>query len=447
MSILRQGENDLETTNPDFLSEWDFDANFEDGGLIPANISTYSSRKVHWICPKGHHYMMSPADKMRGCGCNICRNLKDELCLKKIKETINNMRIDVVIGNPPYQDDNSQNGRQTKPLYDKFIDMGIRTTDRVLTFITNNTFLTNDSKKELRDQMIQAGLNRLDNYPISGDVFTGVSVSACVFNIDKLDKSRQFIYKRIENNVVVNEYKTEINQGDIIVESPYELSIPRKTASNKNMGQIVLGDKLFGIASSGKIGFSGKGEYIEYSVLDFDNSVKLKNKFDGVEDIAYMKEDDVPKGNEYINYYKVICPLIISKSSLNSFNKAEILEPRYICTQNWSTLGAFIDREQAENLTKYLKTKLFQFIAYVFCSNAMTSISKIVMEHIPQQDFSNSSRSIDWSQPINISCTPAEIFADKDKPLNERKDKSIDAQLYIKYGLSEDEISYIEKTI
>ena len=72
MSILRQGENDLETTNPDFLSEWDFDANFEDGGLIPANISTYSSRKVHWICPKGHHYMMSPADKMRGCGCNIC---------------------------------------------------------------------------------------------------------------------------------------------------------------------------------------------------------------------------------------------------------------------------------------------------------------------------------------------------------------------------------------
>lgn len=72
MSILRQGENDLETTNPDFLSEWDFDANFEDGGLIPANISTYSSRKVHWICPKGHHYMMSPVDKMRGCGCNIC---------------------------------------------------------------------------------------------------------------------------------------------------------------------------------------------------------------------------------------------------------------------------------------------------------------------------------------------------------------------------------------
>ena len=69
------------------------------------------------------------------------------------------------------------------------------------------------------------------------------------------------------------------------------------------------------------------------------------------------------------------------------------------------------------------------------------------MEHIPQQDFSNSSRDIDWSQPINISCTPDEIIADKDKPLNERKDKSIDAQLYIKYGLSEDEISYIEKTI
>ena len=138
----------------------------------------------------------------------------------------------------------------------------------------------------------------------------------------------------------------------------------------------------------------------------------------------YIEESDVPKGIEYINHYKVICPLIVSKQSLNAFNKAEILEPLHICTQNWSTLGIFSNRENAENMRKYLKTRLFQFVAYVFSSNAMTSISKVLMEHIPLQDFTPNS-DIDWSQSVS----------------------DIDKQLYKKYGLSPEEIEYIENTI
>lgn len=53
------------------------------------------------------------------------------------------MKFDVVIGNPPYQENNSQNGRQSKPIYDRFIEAGIELSKRQLVFITNNTFLTN----------------------------------------------------------------------------------------------------------------------------------------------------------------------------------------------------------------------------------------------------------------------------------------------------------------
>lgn len=106
----------------------------------------------------------------------------EQLIVKQFGE---NMKFDVVIGNPPYQEANRQNCRQAKPLYDKFINMGIDITDRLLVFVTNNTFLTNDSKKELRDNMIQAGLNTMYNYPVSGELFKGVGVSACIFNIDK----------------------------------------------------------------------------------------------------------------------------------------------------------------------------------------------------------------------------------------------------------------------
>lgn len=334
------------------------------------------------------------------------------------------MKFDVVIGNPPYQTDNSSNGRQTKPIYDKFIETGIDLANDKLVYVTNNTFLTNDSKKDLRNTMIESGLKELVNYPISGELFPGVGVSACVFCIDKKSDNKDFTYKRIEKGVVVNEYTTELLENDIIVESEYEMSVPRKTVSKQYMNEIVLGDKLFGIASSGKIGFQGGTDYITYQTTDFDNSIKLKNKFSEMESYVYMSKDDVPKGKEYISLYKVICPLIVSKQSVNSFNKSEILEPDYICTQNWSTIGTFKTKEEAVNLSKYMKTRLFQFLAYIFCSNAMTSISKVLMGHIPLQDFTSNS-------DINWNLSVAEI----------------DQQLYKKYNLTEEEIAYIESTI
>lgn len=344
--------------------------------------------------------------------------------LKNLKEN-QGMTIDVIVGNPPYQENNSTSGRQSKPIYDKFILMAIDLRPNYITMITNNTFLCNDSKADLRDSMIKAGLKHMTNYPISGEIFDGVGVSACTFLIDNSNRESEFTYKRIENSVVVNSYKTIINIGDIIPESKYELTIPNKVHCKDTMANVILGDKAFGIASSGKIGFTGKGEMIEATYIDFDGSIKLKNKIskDNPETM-FMRREDVPKGAEYIDKYKVICPLIISKQSLEAFNKAEILMPGWICTQNWSVIGTFDNIEKALNLTKYMKTKVFKVIAFIYASNAMTSLTKILMSHIPLQDFSNDS-DIDWSQPIS----------------------DIDNQLYKKYNLTDDEIDYIENTI
>lgn len=335
------------------------------------------------------------------------------------------MKFDVVIGNPPYQENNSQNGRQAKPLYDRFIDMGIKYTNRLLVFITNNTFLTNDSKKELRDRMIEAGLNKLYNYPISGDIFKGVGVSACIFRIDKQQRdNKEFEYRRIENGVEQIKYNSTLNIGDIIAENQYELDIPRKIHSDKSMDSVILGDKTFGIASNGRIGFTGRGKFVDISHIEMPQSVILKHKMQGFEDTDYIAYEDVPKGAEYINKIKVICPHAITKTSLTAFDKAEILDVNYICTENWAVMGAFDNYDEAQNYIKYLKTKTLKFISYVYSSTGMTTLTKVLFSHIPMQDFISNS-DIDWSQSI----------------------ADIDKQLYKKYGLSQEEIDYIEKTI
>lgn len=66
------GENDLATTRPDLLKEWDYNKNT----LKPQDVFANTNRKVWWVCEKGHEYEMSPSQKSRGCGCPYCVNKK-----------------------------------------------------------------------------------------------------------------------------------------------------------------------------------------------------------------------------------------------------------------------------------------------------------------------------------------------------------------------------------
>lgn len=338
------------------------------------------------------------------------------------------MKFGVIIGNPPYQEDVSKEnggGRQTKPIYDKFIEAAINLSsdNGYVAMITNNTFLTNDAKSDIRNKMIDAGLRVLVNYPISGEVFNGIGVSACHFLIDKNNKEHKFKYNKIEHSEIVNTYESVLKTDDLILESKYEFEIPNKVKDTKSMGDISLGVKTFGIGVNGRIGFDGKGAFVNILKSKLDNCITIKNKI-SVNGIGYIYISELPKGHEYVHLYKVICPYKISKSSQAAFNKVEILKPQSVCTEGWAVISVFNNEVEAINCSKYVQSKLFKFLCYVFCSNGMTAVTRILLNHVPLQDFTSSS-DIDWSKSI----------------------QDIDQQLYKKYNLSEEEIVYIEQTI
>ena len=92
-----------------------------------------------------------------------------------------------------------------------------------------------------------------------------------------------------------------------------------------------------------------------------------------------------------------------------------------MCQQQIS-MGAFATQQEAESCMKYIKTKF---------ARAMLGILKTTQHNpaatwrfVPLQDFTASS-DIDWSKPVS----------------------DIDSQLYSKYGLSDDEIEFIESHI
>ncbi len=78
--VLR-GFNDLFTTNPELSSEWHPTLN---GKLTPYDVTYGSSKKVWWICEKGHNYQTDIAHRSNGAGCPIC-------CGKKVLVGFNDL--------------------------------------------------------------------------------------------------------------------------------------------------------------------------------------------------------------------------------------------------------------------------------------------------------------------------------------------------------------------
>lgn len=84
--------------------------------------------------------------------------------------------------------------------------------------------------------------------------------------------------------------------------------------------------------------------------------------------------------------------------------------------------GPYPSEIEPLNLCRYYKTKFFR--ALLGAKKVTQHSPSQVWKTIPLQDFTNAS-DIDWNQPI----------------------ASIDAQLYAKYGLSDDEIAFIESHV
>lgn len=63
------GESDLAAYSPRLAMEWDYQRNM---GLTPEQVRPFSTRKVWWVCEKGHHWQCTVQIRQRGTGCPFC---------------------------------------------------------------------------------------------------------------------------------------------------------------------------------------------------------------------------------------------------------------------------------------------------------------------------------------------------------------------------------------
>ncbi len=77
-SKLLRGFNDLATTHPELVAEWDFERN---GDLGPTDVLANSNKRVWWKCKEGHEWSGPVVNRVRkGKADSGCRTARDARC-------------------------------------------------------------------------------------------------------------------------------------------------------------------------------------------------------------------------------------------------------------------------------------------------------------------------------------------------------------------------------
>lgn len=343
------------------------------------------------------------------------------------------MKFDAVVGNPPYQENignEDGNSSLSKQLFPSFIKNSILIASKYISLITPSRWFTADAQDKsfikLREFVKTSNhFEKIFNYPDNKVLFRNVEIAGGVnyflYNKDYCEDT-DFIQCREHSRSNVKRPLFEENM-DIIISMNEMVTVLEKVHKHKGfipLTTITCGRNAFGIV--GKVDELKKITTDEY----FDGAIEVRCAY---EKICYTKRQNITKNQTLIDKWKIFTSkgnggagLLGDGKPVAILGKAYIGSPKTVCTDSLIPIGNFETKTEAENLQKYMGSKFLRFCVGIL--KVSQNVYQNVYQFVPMQNFTNDS-DIDWSQSIN----------------------EIDKQLYSKYGLSEEEIAYIESMI
>ncbi len=333
------------------------------------------------------------------------------------------MQFDVIIGNPPYQLDDGGFGASAMPIYNRFVEQAKALEPRFLTMVIPSRWLfggrgLDDFRKAM---LTDSRIRRLVDHPDSRQVFPSVDVAGgiCYFLWDR-DNPGDCRVVEFEHEMTSSEaVRPLLEEGaEVFIRSNRALAILRKVMAvetgskalslpnTKRFDTQVSSQKPFGLRTF----FRGSDNpSSEHDVLVLQSRGR-----------AWMSRSEVTVGEDLIDKWKVFT----SKSSSEHAGQVDkngqrrvlslsgVIPPRSVVTETYILLGAYDTEKEARNCFSYVVTRFFRFL--IAARSSAQDLARSAYSFVPLQDFSKG-----WT----------------------------DEELYAKYGLTDDEIAYIEKLI
>lgn len=328
---------------------------------------------------------------------------------KANNEDINNMKFTAIVGNPPYQIMDGGNKASASPIYQFFVENAkLMCPTAISLIIPSKWFAGGKGLDEFRENTrIDRRMEYLYDYVNAKDLFPTASIGGGIC---------YFLWRNNYNgkckftNVLAGYRSTKeryLDQYDVIVRYNEAINIINTVLpkGSKTIADIMLPRNPFGPSSN------VRGELLQSSGM-----LRLATS----QGYYYVSPSIVTDNKDYINVWKVSISKVTCEHAgepdkngqVKVLSSLRIFPPNTICTDSYLIIGKFKSEQEANNLRSYLATKFARFLLLMGVSSI--NLSKDKFKFIPLQDFTRP-----WT----------------------------DADLYAKYNLTEDEITYIEKLI
>jgi hypothetical protein len=334
-------------------------------------------------------------------------------------------KFDVVIGNPPYQEEAQGEGTRDTPVYHLFMDAAYEVGVKAV-LITPARFLFNAgftpkawNEKMLADPHLTVPIYVRD----SSELFPGTKIRA---GIAVTYRDAERTGEPIETFTAFDELNSILHKvresGTLFVES---LGITSSRSYRYTDKLYEDHPEALKLRPEGNTALINTNAFEQFSFLFYETRPADDHEYVQVLGVIKNKRfrrwirSEYISGPDSFNKYKVALPAANESNKLGWMAAPEVVEPGAAVTQTFLTIGAFETAAEAQACFSYVKTKFARALLYVL--KVTQHNPRATWRFVPAQDFTPAS-GIDWTRSI----------------------PDIDAQLYAKYGLDPNEIAFLE---
>ncbi|MBX3377999.1 MAG: Eco57I restriction-modification methylase domain-containing protein [Phycisphaeraceae bacterium] len=331
------------------------------------------------------------------------------------------VKFDVIVGNPPYQMNDGGFGRSASPIYHEFVQQAMKLQPRYLTMvIPARWFAGGKGLDAFRETMLKdRRLRSITDYLTASDLFPGIGLKGgvCYFLWDRDNPGPCRVSTHFKDWPVSSAIREIQETGvGIFVRFNEGLAILRKVAAaerpDANTLELPDGSRFDRLISSLRpfglrTYFKGKTTKASGDVVVYQNGGK-----------GYTPRGSIEVGTELIDCWKIY----VGRAAPGTGNKDTyphrvistpfVGEPGSICSETYLCIGPFSSKAEAESALSYLYCRFTRFL---------------ILLHKPAQD------------------TTRKVYTFV--PLQKWSKEWTDKDLYKKYSLSAEEISFIEKIV
>ena len=324
------------------------------------------------------------------------------------------MQFDVIIGNPPYQlgDGGGGGGASATPIYNRFVEAALSLEPRYAVMITpSRWFSGGKGLDDFRDRMLgDHRFVKLVDFPQLYDVFPGVKIRGGIsyWLWGREHQGGCEIVTMIGNEVVGKPVVRKLDAYDVLVRRNEAVRILDKVASYRVNGkpEPSLGDQVsarrpFGLTNQrGKANPAGMKD----PVLVYGN-----------QQTSYLERSVITSNVSWVDQWKVLLVKAHGTSGRDDvtiLGEPVVAGPGTACTETYLVIGMCANEAEARNLAAYMRTRFVRFLV---------SLRKIT------QNITRDSYRFVPLLPMD------RLWTDED--------------LYKRYGITSDQIAFIESLI